>query len=165
MKIAITDACIFIDLHDLDLTNHFFKLDLEIHTSLDVFNELYPEHRQLINAFRSFGKFKIHNLLEADRIEIMKTNYPRSLSEMDKTVLYLAVKYDAMVLSGDKVVRNYAKLHAIDYHGILWLFEQEILSKTEAAFKLRKLIAENIFYQNNGKLMQEFKKRLELWEG
>ena len=41
MKLAITDACIFIDICDLEITQPFFALDLEIHTSVDVFNELY----------------------------------------------------------------------------------------------------------------------------
>lgn len=51
MKIAITDACIFIDLHDLDLTTAFFSLNFEIHTSLDVFNELYLAQQQPLTEF------------------------------------------------------------------------------------------------------------------
>lgn len=35
MKIAVTDACIFIDLLLLDLVEPFFDLELEVHTSLD----------------------------------------------------------------------------------------------------------------------------------
>lgn len=169
MKIAITDACIFFDLHDLNLTNYFFSMDFEIHTSLDVLNELYPEQRQILNAFISVGKLEIHNILEVDRIEIIKTSYPRSLSEVDKTVLFLAKKHNALVLSSDKVLRNYAKSQAIDHHGMLWIFDQlidqGILSKTQAAEKLKELIACNIIYQNNSKLMKEFEKRLGNWEG
>ncbi|MCB9194852.1 MAG: hypothetical protein H6600_09785 [Flavobacteriales bacterium] len=168
MKIAITDACIFIDLHDLELTISFFSLDYEIHTSLDVFNELYPEQQQLLKAFTSVGKLKIHNILEEDRLTIMQTKYPLSLSEMDKTVLYLAKKHSAIVLSSDKAVRNYAKAQAIDYHGMLWIFdgliEQNILTPKQASDKLTELISLNIIYQNNAKLMNEFKKRLDLWE-
>ena len=51
MKLAITDACIFIDLCDLEITQPFFALDLEIHTSVDVFNELYPEQQKILNAY------------------------------------------------------------------------------------------------------------------
>ena len=43
MKIAVTDACIFIDLCEVELTAPFFALHMEVHTSLDVFNEIYPE--------------------------------------------------------------------------------------------------------------------------
>lgn len=168
MKIAITDACIFIDLHDLNLTISFFSLDLEVHTSLDVFNELYPEQQNLLKAFISVNKLTIHNLLETDRIEIFETLYPKSLSEMDKTVLYLAQKHNAKVLSSDKSVRNYAKNQAIDYHGMLWIFDQfileNILTSQKAIEKLNDLIKFNIIYQNNAKLMSEFKKRLDKWQ-
>jgi len=168
MKIAITDACIFIDLHDLNLTISFFSLDLEVHTSLDVFNELYPEQQNLLKAFISVNKLTIHNLLEIDRLEILEAGYPRFLSEMDKTVLHLAKKYNVTVLSSDKLVRNYAKSQAIDYHGMLWIFDQFILEKIlttqEAIGKLNDLIRLNIIYQNNAKLMSEFKKRLDKWQ-
>lgn len=169
MKIAITDACIFIDLHDLNLTISFFSIDLELYTSLDVLNELYPEQRNLLSAFVSVGKLVIHTIQSTDRIEIMNTNYPRSLSEVDKTVLFLAKKHEAIVLSSDKVIRNYAKSKAIEHHGMLWIFdqliEQGILTKQEASKKLKELIDCNIMYQNNSKLMKEFGKRLDRWEG
>lgn len=51
MKLAITDACIFIDLHELDLTVKFFSLEIEVHTSLDVFNELYPDQQKILKAY------------------------------------------------------------------------------------------------------------------
>lgn len=168
MKIAITDACIFIDLHELNLTESFFSLDLEIHTSLDVFNELFTEQQQALVRFIGLHMLTIHNILEDDRRVIMATDYPRSLSEMDKTVLFLAKKLSATVLSSDKVLRNYAKTHSIDYHGMLWIFdqliEQKVITPDEASFKLKELISLNIIYQNNSKLMGEFRKRLEAWE-
>lgn len=168
MKLAITDACIFIDLHDLDLTVAFFSLDLEIHTSLDVFNELYPEQKTVLNAFLSVEKLYIHNIDAKSRLEIMETAYPLGLSEVDKTVLYLAKKYDALVLSSDKAVRNFAKKHTIDYHGILWIFDQMIaqekMTKNSAILKLTELISKNRIYQNNVKLRGEFQKRIDRWK-
>jgi hypothetical protein len=167
MKIAINDACIFIDMYELNLTPDFFKLDFEIHTSIDVFNEVYPEQQNLLNEFVKNGKLKVHSLQSEERIAIMDTVYPISLSEVDKTVLYLAKKHDAIVLSSNKIVRNYAKSQAIDYNGMLWIFDQliarNILSSTAAATKLKELIAANIFYQNNFTLLQECKKRIKIW--
>src|ERR1700761_1212585 len=104
MKIAITDACIFIDLYELDLIATFFSLTLELHTSLDVFNELYPTQRQILQAFQSVGKLSVHNITMEDRQRILAGVYPKALSENDKTVLYLAEKLGAMVLSSDKAV-------------------------------------------------------------
>lgn len=167
MKLAITDACIFIDLHDLDLTVTFFSLNLEIHTSLNVYNELYPEQKTVLNAFLSLDKLFIHNIDAKSRLEIMETSYPLGLSDVDKTVLYLAQKYDALVLSSDKAVRNFAKKLCVDYHGMLWIFDQMIaqekMTKGTTIFKLKELISKNKIYQNNVKLRGEFQKRIDLW--
>lgn len=167
MKIAITDACIFIDLFDLDLTVKFFSLELEVHTSLDVYHELYPEQRKLLEAYISMDKLVIHNVQPDERFIISQTNYPLALSEVDKTVLFLAKKFEAIVLSSDKAVRNFAKSQSIDYHGLLWVFdqliEQDVLSSQIACDKLNELIKLNVIYQNNFKLMGEFRKRLEKW--
>ena len=168
MKIAITDACIFIDLHDLKLTNNLFSLKLDIHTSLDVFNELYSHQQDILLAFHSVGKLTIHNISAEDRINIQKKNYPKALSETDKTVLFLAGKIDAIVLSSDKVVRAYAKKKSIEYHGMLWIFdklvETSLLDLSTAITKLETLIKTNIIYQNNAELIKEMDRRLKVWK-
>jgi len=168
MKLAITDACIFIDLHLLQLTVPFFELAVEVHTSLDVFNELNAEQQQVLSAYRSMGKLTVHIIQHEERIAIHQSGYPRALSEMDCTVLYLASKLDAVVLSSDKAVRNYAKKNSIEYHGMLWILDeliaQERLLSKLAAIKLRQLITGNYIYQNNAKLVSEMSKRLKIWE-
>jgi len=87
IKVVITDANIFIDLYDLELINHFFSLYFEIHTTTTVLHELYSEQQYLLFAYKSANKLTIHNLEEEDFINIYKENYPKSLSETDKTVL------------------------------------------------------------------------------
>lgn len=167
MKVAITDACIFIDLYDLNLTTSFFSLNLEIHTSLDVFNELYVAQKEILEKSALIEKLLIHNIEPTERWKIMQTNYPKSLSEMDKTVLFLAEKFNAIVLSSDKAVRNCAKSKAIEYHGILWIFDQlvenNLLNKSEAFEKLSLLIQWNGFYRGNAELMKEVNQRLAKW--
>jgi len=167
MRIAITDACIFIDLHDLKLTNLLFSLELEIHTSLDVYNELYSHQQDILSAFLLVEKLTIHNLSAEDRVNMQKQNYPKALSENDKTVLFLAEKIDAIVLSSDKAIRTYAKKKSIEYHGMLWIFDKLVehtsLSPSDAATKLKTLIRTNIVYQNNTELVREMEKRLKSW--
>jgi len=77
--IAVTDACIFIDLHDLELTDSFFNLDFEIHTTTAVLYELYNEQQQILRAYQSVNRLTIHNLQEQDFIEIHLQEYPKSL--------------------------------------------------------------------------------------
>lgn len=167
MRIAITDACIFIDLHNLILIEHFFGIDLEIHTSLDVVNELFESQKQQLISFAEAGKLVIHSIGEKERLNILQTPFPRALSEVDKTVLFLASKLDAVIVSSDKAVRNYAKKQSIEYHGMLWildrLVELRLLSKAEACLKLEKLIKGNMVYQNNVELVSEMNKRLRMW--
>ena len=167
MKIAITDACIFIDIYDLQLTSKFFSLELDIHTSIDVFNELYEEQKEILRAFQQVGKLTLHSILEEDRKVIFAKNFPRSLSDNDKTVLYLSEKIDAMVLSSDKAVRANAKKLCVEYHGMLWVFdkliEEGIINNKIAIEKIRKLLATNMIYQNNAELITEIDKRIKLW--
>lgn len=167
MKIAITDACIFIDIYDLQLTSKFFSLELDIHTSIDVFNELYEEQKEILRAFQQVGKLTLHSILDEDRKVIFAKNFPRSLSDNDKTVLYLSEKIDAMVLSSDKAVRANAKKLCVEYHGMLWVFdkliEEGIINTENAIEKIRKLLATNMIYQNNAELITEIDKRIKLW--
>jgi predicted nucleic acid-binding protein len=167
MNIAVTDACIFIGLREVDLFHQFFQLDFEIHSSLDVVNELFDDQRKMLSEYVKEGKFRIHSISELDRIDIQQTHFPAALSEADKTVLFLASKLNAIVVSSDNVVRKYAKKQGMEFHGILWivdqLFETRIISRQEACEKLEQLIRYNIFYQNNADLVSEIQRRLKSW--
>ncbi|GAB1416281.1 hypothetical protein MASR2M117_16870 [Paludibacter sp.] len=168
VKIAVTDANIFIDLYDLGLTKSFFNLELEVHTTSAVLYELYSEQQEILQAYQSVGKLDVHNLQEQDFIEIYNENYPKSLSEADKSVLHLANKINACVLSSDKTLRNCAKNKDIEYHGMIWIFdkfvETETLTPKEAKTKLNQLVASNFLFRNNQKLVEEIEKRLKIWK-
>jgi rRNA-processing protein FCF1 len=168
IKIAVTDACIFIDLYDLGLVASFFNLEIEIHTTSSVYFELYPEQQQVLKAYQSVNRLIIHNLQEQDFIEIYLEEYPKSLSETDKSVLYIANKLNACVLSSDKALRNCAKNKDIEYHGMIWIFdklvETSVLTPKEAASKLKQLVATNFIFQNNQQLVAEIEKRLKIWK-
>jgi rRNA-processing protein FCF1 len=168
IKIAVTDACIFIDLYDLGLIASFFNLEIEIHTTSTVYFELYLEQQQVLKAYQSVDRLIVHNLLEQDFIEIYSEEYPKSLSETDKSVLHIANKLNACVLSSDKVLRNCAKNKGIEYHGMIWIFdklvETSVLTPKEAASKLKQLVATNFVFQNNQQLVAEIGKRLKIWK-
>lgn len=162
IKVAVTDACIFIDLHDLGLIASFFNLDIEIHTTSTVLYELYSEQQQILKVYQSVSKLTVHNLQEQDFIEIYSEEYPKSLSETDKSVLHIANKLDACVLSSDKALRNCAKNKDIEYRGMIWIFDRLVdnstLSPKEAATKLKQLVATNFVFQNNQPLVAEVEK-------
>ncbi|MBL7877166.1 MAG: hypothetical protein JNL53_15980, partial [Cyclobacteriaceae bacterium] len=76
MRIVVTDACIFIDVIDLQLTAKFFGLELEIHTTVDVFNELYPNQQQILQAYQQSEKLIIHILSSEEQQEILEADFP-----------------------------------------------------------------------------------------
>ena len=138
VKIAVTDANIFIDLYDLGLTKYFFNLDLEIHTTFAVLYELYPEQQEILQAYQSVGRLEVHNLQEQDFVEIHNENYPKSLSEAEKSVLHVANKINASVLNSDKVLRNCAKNKDIEYrnynHNGYYLCKVKLLKNMKLRF-------------------------------
>lgn len=167
MRIVVTDACIFIDVIDLQLTAKFFGLELEIHTTVDVFNELYPNQQQILQAYQQSEKLIIHILSSEEQQEILEADFPSSLSPEDCSVIYMAHKLNAIVLSSDKPVRNYARKKAIDYHGMIWVFDQLVaqglLTKPDAIAKLQKLVFGNMIYKGNADMIKEVEKRVRAW--
>jgi predicted nucleic acid-binding protein len=167
MKVAVTDACIFIDLCDLQLITHFFSMELEIHTTVDIMNELHTEQQQILKVYKSVNKLTVHIIKEEDLAVIDQKLYPRGLTDSDRSVLYIAQKTNALLLSSDKLVRNTANVNAIEYHGMLWIFdrliERQLLAPLDAVIKLKQLINTNIVFQNNKMLVAEMDKRLKRW--
>ena len=167
MKIAVTDACIFIDLLDLKIVAPFFSLEVEIHTTVEVMNELYQEQQEVLLAYQTVEKLTVHNLSAKNLKELQSASFPKALSQQDKSVIYLASQLNAMVLSSDKVVRNFAKKIAIETHGMFWIFDQlvhqRLLDESDAVSKLRQLVNGNLMYRNNVLLQKEAAKRIERW--
>jgi predicted nucleic acid-binding protein len=168
MRIAITDACIFIELHGLGLTERFFELPCEMHTTVDVINEVLEEQAAILHVFERQCKLSIYSIEETERQEILSLPFPKALSENDKTVIFIAGKLDAIVLSSDRAVRNYAKNLGIECHGILWILDKlvecGIICALDAATKIERLMIENLFYHNNLGLIAEMRKRITVWK-
>lgn len=167
MKIVVTDACIFIDLFDLGLIHQFFDLNIEVHTTIDVVGELYPEQRNQLENYHSKNKLSIKNLTFQEIIETNKLMLPKGLSAQDRSVLYLAIKLEnSILLSSDGLLRKCAHKFSIEYHGLIWIFDNlissKVLSKENGILKLNKLLKTNKMYANQ-KLKVEIDKRLNKW--
>jgi hypothetical protein len=164
MRIAITDACIFIDVIELRLTARFFTLDIEIHTSSLVMDELSHDQKEILSEYVSTGRLVINAFTPEYYSEMKTITYPKSLSLADKSVLLFAQKLKAIVLSSDKLVRFYAKNNTIDYHGLIWIIDKLVENGTllpaAAIKKLQDLLSMNAFYRNRPELVSEIEKRI-----
>lgn len=161
MKIAITDANVFIDLIYVDFHSHLFALDFEIHTSLEVYDELNESQQIALRKFIGHKKLAIHNGFEISPVKEIQSI--KGLSESDKTVLHLAIQLNAFVLTGDSLIRKISGVQKIEVHGMFWLFdiflEKNLITKKHACQQLRSLMS-----YNKRLPLDECEKRLALWE-
>lgn len=148
MKIAVKDANVFIDLESMGILDLWFQLGHETITSSYVVVELEDgNHLNALACIRA-GQVREEEISAeemANGFEILWGELEDSgLSITDVSVLYLAMREDAMVISGDRRLRTEAGVRSVEIHGTLWildrLVEAGILASTNAADRLEALI-------------------------
>lgn len=165
MIIVVNDACLLIDLIDIDLFDEFLKLKLQAHITSSVLTELEADEyeKPVMESIRrgTLSLYKISADDQSDIIELMRKHSSR-LSEPDCSCLYLAKKINATILTCERLLTKTAKSINVDVHGSLWVFDQSIESS---------IITEQIAYNKLVKLMafndrlpkKECEKRLKQW--
>ncbi len=129
MTITITDANIFIDLAELELFPLFFQLNLTLHTTKEVLLECDPTHQQALKEYAAKKLLTIHILSEEQLEKLEHLKFKKGLSAQDKSILYLAYEQQAMVLTGDNLIRKWCKQQNLEVHGILWILEELVQYK------------------------------------
>lgn len=144
MKIAVTDANIFIDLIEIEIFHFLFDLGLEIHTTKAVYDQLIPEQQALAEPFVQSKALIVYNFPFEELMEISVIDFPPGLEAADQSVYYYSTKIDAMVLSGDKKLRTFCESNAVEVRGVIWVFDnfvsKSVISKRVAASKLQLLM-------------------------
>jgi predicted nucleic acid-binding protein len=163
MRISITDANIFIDLIHIGLLESFFDLEFDFHTTNEVILELISDQQAMIMKIVEAKKLKIIKLTEEEHEIIENENFgTKKLSLADKTVFYVAKKINAIILSGDNLLRKVSIKKDFEVHGSLWILEslvsKQIINSKDAEQKLIQLMAYNPRLPKN-----ECFKKLEEW--
>jgi rRNA-processing protein FCF1 len=140
MTIAITDANIFIDLIYVELLDNLFGIEMDIHTTLNVIDELKDSQQELLSPYTASKQLTVHTSDDFELPKAIQNN--RRLSPSDKSVFGVAVALDAMILTGDGLIRKTAT-KKIETHGTLWLLdrflEKGLITKGRAAQQLKHL--------------------------
>ncbi len=145
MKIAITDANIFIDLFGLEQLHWLELLHLEVYTTDLVLNELLPEQAAAVRPFITL----VSELTMDDIATFPALNSSPGLSETDRSVIWQTTQITGpfIVLTGDNLIRKWCERHYLEVHGILWIFDQLVnnqhLSKQEALIFLQRIMQIN----------------------
>jgi hypothetical protein len=166
MKVAITDANIFIDLWELGWLRQLSQLGLEVHTTTLVFMELNQEQKLALIPLIETGGLLLYELNDEEYFALEELEFPGGLSTADLSVLWYAIQKEPtapIILSGDKLIRNWCARQRIEVHGILWIFDLmlsgNLISPKEAYEKLFALMKSNQWLPR-----KECYERLERWE-
>lgn len=142
---AVMDASILIDCADLGILEKVFALPLIFKTTDLVWAEVTDlENIKVIQEFIDEGKLKVESLgvQEIEAIDQLSQTHP-GLSLEDCSVWYLASQEKAILLTGDRKLRNTAQENGLQVRGSLWilaeLVDKELLSRIEACLKIRTL--------------------------
>ena len=130
MNIVINDANILIDLVHLNLVDEFIQLDFSLKTTDFVFEELNSIQQETFREFVDDGRLELI-ITESDEdftsiTEILEAT--TGLSFEDCSVWHYAHKLDGILLSGDGRLRKQATDKGISVKGILFIFDQLLLS-------------------------------------
>lgn len=163
LKVAVTDANIFIDLIILGLIAKLFQLELQIHTTREVYDQLNFGQKQSLQQYCDSDQLLVYNFNIEEIIEIQSLVFPSGLEPADRTVFYYANKLNSVVISGDNKLRKFCESKELKVHGIIWLFDQlvelDLIPKTTAVSKLEKLLG-----YNDRLPIDEIMKRLRKWK-
>lgn len=147
MRIAVQDANVLIDLELVGVFDLWFQLGIETHTTDLIRSELETgRHEQALSYFRT-GQIREHGLEfeELAAVAALVAEVGSKAGFNDCSVLFLARKLGAMIISSDKALRKAAEARAIEVHGTLWildrLVEAEALAPKVAAAKLAHLLS------------------------
>lgn len=147
MKVAITHANIFIDLIKLNLLDCLFKLGVEIHTTREVYDQLNQDQKSVAAEFFQSGVLLVYNFSFEQLHQINELEVPKGLELADRTVYYYATIIKAIILSGDRKLKNFCSSKKLHVNGILWLFDEflkkKLITYPEAVIKLEKLMSFN----------------------
>jgi predicted nucleic acid-binding protein len=165
MKIVITDVSVFFDLFYVQVLPEFFALDLSIHTTNFVYNEIIKEEQiEEFSLFERTKKLHIIKITAEEEAEIRALELARSNKSFpDRTVLWKARQLQCPLLTCDNKLRKEAEAQGILVHGSIWvvlqLVEGNILTKEAGAKVLEKMKQVNtrLPHDEIDKLIKNFK--------
>lgn len=163
MIIVVNDANIIFDVIEINLTEFFFQLDYKFLITDFVYKEI--EKAEQIMLLEEYIQNKSLDIYEIDDINKIygKNLKNQTLSAEDCSVLIAAEEEKAIILTGDKALRQIAEKDGIEVHGILWVFDRlvdnEIILDDLAIDKLT-----NLMEINNRLPIDECQKRIKKWK-
>jgi predicted nucleic acid-binding protein len=148
-RLAVKDANVLIDLWGIGLLELIFELNIEVHTTDLVVNEIEQEEQsRAIQNLINEGKLLVHTFTPKELAELVVFQMSHSsLSLEDCSVWSIAGRLQAILLTGDGALRKKAAEAGLEVHGSLWLLDklvkQSLVDIPGACAALRSLMKKN----------------------
>ena len=160
MKLLITDTCILIALYNGKILHLISKLPYKIGFSDVLFTELEnPSYEEVLKA--NLIEYSLSTDSVTD-VYVLNGKYNQP-SIPDLFSLVVARDNKAILLTGDRNLRNAARNEGIQFKGILWildeLIEHSIINKEKASSSLKEILIKGAYLPKT-----ECNKRLENWK-
>lgn len=144
MNIIISDTNVISDLSETELLLKILRLD-NIYV-VDLVKKI--EFNSKTCDILYLDKIKEKELDSSDMQEVIKLKLQtKGLSECDLMNYVIAKKYSAILLTGDKKLKNFALKNGVPTKGTLWLlevlYEHNYLTKRELLMAYERLLVAN----------------------
>ena len=146
-NIAVLDASVILDLINLDLLDKLFHFDTDVAITPSILLEITSEpHKSKVQMCIDKGKILLRTDGLLENINTLYEKFP-GLSYADCSVLEVAIRINAMVLSSDGLLRKVIKKHGLNIKGTLGvikdLHEKKLIETEVAISKLEKYLKIN----------------------
>ncbi len=167
MDLLIFDTCILIDLYNGNLLDKIKQLPSKFGIPDAILSDAFTDKIELqepgTEEILDAG-FEIYSLESDELVEVYNLNKVYShTSVIDIFSLVLAKKYKAILLTGDKKLREAAQNEGIEFKGILWildeLIEHSIINKKTATGSLQEILSKGAYLPKT-----ECRKRFKYWK-
>lgn len=145
MKLIITDVSVLFDLFHIKVLPEFFALDVEICTTIFVYNEIVQQQQiEEFEMFKRTQKLTILDLLQEEEEQVVNFKLKRNLKSIpDKTMLWKAIQLKCPLLTCDDKLRKEAIDNGIEVHGSIWVLteleKKKIIGKQKTIELLEQL--------------------------
>jgi len=120
--LLISDANIFIDLHNIGLLEEFNNLDIDVATSDFVYDELNSSQKAIVDTM----DIEIYELNSNELVDFFNDYQALGkvkISYQDYSIYHFAKEHNGEVLTNDGALRKFARQNSIGYKGIFYILD------------------------------------------
>lgn len=145
MKLIISDVSVLFDLFHIKVLPEFFALDVEICTTIFVYNEIVQQQQiEEFETFKRTQKLTVLDLLPEEEEQVVNFKLKRNIKSIpDRTMLWKAIQLKCPLLTCDDKLRKEAIDNGIEVHGSIWVLteleKKKIIGKQKTIELLEQL--------------------------